>query len=262
MSDALVDTNVYLSRWPFRRLPLDEPEALVAKLKEHQVSQAWAGSFDGLLHKDIASVNERLASECTRHGKGLLVPFGSINPALPDWEEDIRRCHEDFKMPGIRLHPNYHGYKLDEPVFEKLLRLATERRLIVQIAISMEDRRTQSALMPVQPVNVTPLAKIIERIPGARVQLLNALLFVKGTPLLSTLAAGNVLVEIATLEGVGGIENLLQSVPFEKVAFGSYAPFFNFESAMLKLRESKLGSKQATAITSENAKTLLQSGGA
>lgn len=259
MSDALIDTNVYLSRWPFRRLPLDEPQTLVKKLRQRDVSQAWTGSFDGLLHKDIASVNARLAEECHEYGKNVLIPFGSINPMLPDWEEDLRRCHEQFKMRGIRLHPNYHGYKLDEPVFEKLLRQATERSLIVQIAISMEDRRTQSAIMPVLPVDVNPLAKIISNVPRARVQLLNALQLVQGAPLLSTLAAGNVIVEVATLEGAGGIANLLKSVALEKLAFGSYSPFFNFESALLKLKESELTDAQYQAVTSGNAKRFLGS---
>ncbi|MBA4148316.1 MAG: amidohydrolase family protein [Verrucomicrobia bacterium] len=257
MSAALVDTNVYLSRWPFRRLPLDEPQALVDKLRQHNVTQAWTGSFDGLLHKDIASVNARLAEDCEKFGKNLLLPFGSINPTLPDWEEDLRRCHEQFKMRGVRLHPNYHGYKLDEPMFEKLLRAATERSLIVQIAVSMEDRRTQSAIMPVLPVDVNPLAKIVEKVPNVRAQLLNALQLVRGAPLLSTLAAGHVLVEIATLEGAGGIQNLLTSVSVEKIAFGSYAPFFNFESALLKMKESELSEAQRNAISTANAKRLL-----
>src|ERR1035441_1263931 len=43
----LIDTNVSLSRWPCRRLPLDETPALVARLRSHGVKQAWAGSLDG-----------------------------------------------------------------------------------------------------------------------------------------------------------------------------------------------------------------------
>src|SRR5262249_22608739 len=91
-STGLIDVNVKLSRWPLRRWRLDDTGAPVSKLQRHGATEAGAGTFDGLLHKDIAAVNARLADECRRHGRGLLVPFGSINPKLPDWEEDLRRC--------------------------------------------------------------------------------------------------------------------------------------------------------------------------
>jgi predicted TIM-barrel fold metal-dependent hydrolase len=253
----LVDTNVTLSRWPGRRLPLDEAPALVAKLRGQGVTQAWAGSFDGLLHKDIASVNARLAEECRKHGRGLLVPFGSVNPVLPGWQEDLRRCHKVYKMPGIRLHPNYHGYKLDEPVFAELLDLATEIGLVVQLAVMMEDERTQHRLMRVPHVDVAPLAALLASRPSQRVVLLNWSRAVNATLLAKLAAAGQLYFDIATLAGAGGVARLLKQVPPERVVFGSYAPFFYFESALLKLKESALSEAELRAIRTGNVRRLL-----
>ena len=256
-SGTLIDTNVSLSRWPGRRLPLDETPALVARLRSQGVKQAWAGSFDALLHKDIASVNARLAEDCRKHGRGLLVPFGSVNPVLPAWEDDLRRCHEEHKMPGIRLHPNYQGYKLGDPAFAKLLDLASERGLIVQLAVAMEDERTQHPLMRAPHVDVAPLLSLLAGRSNSRIVLLNWSRGVSSALAAKLSAAGQVHFDIATLEGVGGVANLLKQVPAERVVFGSHAPFFYLESALLKLRESALSDAQAKAIREGNARGLL-----
>jgi uncharacterized protein len=251
---ALIDTNITLGRWPFRRCPLDETPALVAKLREHGITQAWAGTFDGLLHKDLGSANTRLAAEYRAH-TGLLVPFGSVNPKLPDWEEELRRCAEVHRMPGIRLHPNYHGYKLDDPAFARLLELSAARKLVVQLAVIMEDERTLHPLVQVPPVDTAPLADLLKRTPGLRLQLLNAFRTLRGEPLLRLTAAG-AHVEIATLEGVAGVANLVKQLPIERLCFGSHAPLFYFESAALKLKESVLTAAQEQAIRSGNALRL------
>ena len=138
----IIDTNVSLFRWPLRRLPLDDPDALVQKLRVPGIAQAWAGSFEGILHRDIAGVNQRLADAC--RSRAELIPVGSINPELPDWEDDLRRCTDEHHMPGIRLHPNYHGYPLDDPRFHRLVELAPAAGRFIQIAAAMEDARTAS----------------------------------------------------------------------------------------------------------------------
>ncbi len=252
----MIDVNVNLSRWPFRRLPHDETPKLVDKLKACGITQAWVGSFDGLLHRDVAAVNARLVDECRTHGPDLLVPFGSVNPKLPDWQEDLRRAGEDYHMPGIRLHPNYHGYTLDDPVFAELLTLAETRGLIVELAVRMEDPRTHHPLMKVPDVDVRPLAELVTERPKLRLVVLNGPPTLRGTTLTQLVQAGNVYFEMAMLEGVAGVASLLRSIPLERILFGSHFPFFYLESALLKLRESELTSAQAEAITRRNAERL------
>lgn len=252
---GLIDTNVSLGRWPFRRLPLDETPALVAKLHEHGVTQAWAGSFDALFHKDLSAVNARLADECAARGGGILIPFGAVNPAQPGWEEDLRRCAEVHSMRGIRLHPNDHGYKLDDPAFSRVLEAAAARGLVVQIAVIMEEERTIHPLVAVPPVDTAPLAALLGKIPEARVQLLNAFRTLRGRPV-AELATAGAHFEIATLEGVEGVAKLLVEIPPGRLHFGSHAPFFYFESAKLKLEESALDPGKIAALATASSGLL------
>jgi len=254
----IVDVNVNLSRWPFRRLPCDELPGLVEKLRATGVTEAWAGSFDGVFHKDLGGANARLADDCRKVPKGLLRPFGSINPMMPDWREELRRCHEDYHMPGIRLHPSYHNYPLDDPALAELLTLAERRGLIAQLAVRMEDPRMQHPLMQVPDVDPGPLPKLLAARPKLRLVLLGALQTVRGDAITQLVRAGEVYLEISMLEGVAGIANLLGRVPVERILFGSHFPLFILESAALKLQESELSPSQAAAITHRNAQRLLR----
>jgi predicted TIM-barrel fold metal-dependent hydrolase len=253
----ITEVNVSLSRWPFRRLTGDEPAALAAGLRKRNVSQAWAGTFDGIFHKDLSAANARLAKDCRTHGAGFLLPFGSINPKLPDWQEDLRRCHEEHKMPGIRLHPNYHGYKLDDPAFRELLRLASGRKLIVQLALTMEDERTQHPLMRVPPVDIAPLSGVIKSSPELRLVVLNCYPAFRIEALKELSSSGEIYFDFAMVERIGAVSRLAAQVSFPRVLFGSNSPLYYFESALLKVRESGLTQAQSNAVFAENASRLM-----
>jgi hypothetical protein len=257
-SSGLIDTNVHLSHWSTRHSWATTPDTLAAKLRRHDVTSAWVGSYDGVLHSDLAGANARLATACATHGE-LLRPFGTVNPTFPDWEDDVRRCHEVHRMPGVRLFPSYHGYQLDDPRFARLLDLATQRRLLVQIVVTVEDDRSQNPALTAAPVQAAPLADVLERIQGARVMLLNSTsrLLGSGIPLVQRLTKAGVRFEIATLEGVAGIEGLLQKVPDIRLCFGSHTPYFYFEAALLKLEESALTPPQLAAVRHVHATSAL-----
>jgi predicted TIM-barrel fold metal-dependent hydrolase len=253
----MIDANVSIGQWPFRRLPHDEPAKLADMLLKQGVVEAWTGSFDALLHEDVSAVNARLAETCRAGHPGLLIPFGTVNPKLPDWPEDLRRCADVHQMPGIRLHPNYHGYSLDDPECVKLLDLASQRGLLVQIAVKMEDERTQSPLLRLPNVNLAPLPGLIGRFPSLRIVLLNALNALRGAPLKSLTETNRVAVEIAMLEGSCGVEHLIDQIGVGPILFGSLSPLFVFEAALLKLKESPITPEQHQAITQGNARKLL-----
>jgi predicted TIM-barrel fold metal-dependent hydrolase len=54
------------------------------------------------------------------------------------------------------------------------------------------------------------------------------------------------------------VARLLKQAPPERIVFGSYAPFFYFDSALLKLKESALSEGEPAAIRSGNARGLLR----
>jgi predicted TIM-barrel fold metal-dependent hydrolase len=255
---ASIDANVSLFHWPFRRLPLDEPSTLLKKMTEFGIDVAWAGSFEALLHRDMAGVNARLAEECGR-SKGRLVPFGTVNISLPDWEDDLRRCHEVHRMPGIRIFPSYHGYKLGDAAVARLLRGAADRGLAVQVAVTMEDARTQHPLVSVPDVDVRPLADLIDQNGKPRVMLLNAGRAVPATAL-KALAARGVCFDTSRVEGVGGVGAFLRSLPAGRAIFGTHAPFLNYEAGLIKIYESELSVEEATRLLGGNAREFVRAG--
>jgi len=248
----IIDTNVSLFRWPFRSLPLDRRDALLDRLRSLGITQAWVGSYEGLLHRDIAAVNTRLADAC--QASELLVPVGEINPALPDWEADLRSCVDQYGMPAIRLHPNYHQYSLADRRFEQLLHRAAAANVLVQIAVTMEDPRTQHPLVQVDDVDLVPLGDVISRCEGARVQLLNARL--SSSQLNKVADIDGLCADTARVEGTDGVASLVDALGPGRVLHGSGAPFLIPEAALIRVCESGLDTATTSQILGSNATTL------
>ena len=246
----MIDVNVSLFRWPFRRLPADDGRRFVETLRRKGVTEAWAGSFEALLDEDTTAVNDRLARACRELDAALLVPFGTVNPAAPGWRDDLLRCHERHGMPGVRLHPGYHGYRLNDGAFVELLGRAVEKGMAVQIALGMEDERTQNPLMRVPRVD----ASVLKPVPQSTVMLLNAPLLGNTKELAHT---GQVFFDIAMIEGTGAVERLVEAAGADRVLFGSNFPLFYFEAAEGKLRESGFRPEVESAIKTDNARGLV-----
>ncbi len=251
-NSKLIDTNISLFQWPFRRLPLDDAERLVSKMRSLGITQGWAGSFEGVLHRDITSVNQRLVEVCKQHKE--LVPIGSINLELPDWQSDLRRCFQAHNMPGVRLHPNYHGYKLSDSRFADLLEQCASAGRFVQIAVAMEDTRTHHPLVQVADVDLASLPKLMRQFANTNVQLLNHR--GRGSAFVELTTMPNVYFDCARVDGTDGIAKLVRTGANERVLFGTHAPFLIPEAALIRTYESNLTEVELRSLMWAAAETI------
>ena len=266
-SPDIVDTNIHLFEWPFRKLKYATTAKLVDKLRKHRISQAWAGNYEALFSKDINGVNARLAEECRVRGEGILLPFGTVNLAWPDWEEDLRRCHEVHRMHGIRIYPIYQTFNLDHSDFMRFVQLATDRKMIIQIVGDMEDSRHHHPIVSVREMSMAPVVDVVKKIPSARIQLVYWNHRVPRDLMSKLVNETNVTFDTSRIEGSGEVGRLIEgkswsgnpeAIPAERILFGSHAPYFPVEANLIKLFEAPLTLEQMAGIMNGNARRILQ----
>jgi uncharacterized protein len=256
-AESITDTHVYLGHWPHQQLSSEDPAKLVADLRQSGVSHAWLSSFDGLFHKDVAGVNQRLAETCGRIGEGMLIPFGTINPTLPDWENDVHRCHDAFHMPGIRLYPSYHGYTLDDPRFARLLELAAARGLIVQLVVWMDAERHLLLNPHVAQVDVKPLAEKIAAFPKLKLLVANGDCATDAEGLRSLLPLEQIHFDFARAERPKDVRLLIEKASPDRVVFGSGMPLHNLDPLIDKMQKAQLTDGNWQAVAMKNASRLV-----
>lgn len=102
----MIDVNVFLGAYPWRRLPGTSPEAVLAAMDRVGIKSAWVSHLPGLFWKDPAEGNSWLYEVAARTPRFRPVP--AVHPGLPRWEEDLRDA-EARGASAVRADPGYFG---------------------------------------------------------------------------------------------------------------------------------------------------------
>ena len=164
----IFDANAWLGVWPFRALRDNTPEALVARLDRAGIACAAVSQIEAIFHRNAQPANERLAESIAPFAERLC-PVATLNPTYPGWEDDLRACHEELGMKGVRLFPQYHGYEVDGDLARRAVEACTERGLSVAIPHRMEDTREHHRIDPGKAVDLDRIAALVARVPEARI---------------------------------------------------------------------------------------------
>jgi len=259
----LIDVNAYLGHFAFRQLRHNTATGLLELMDSKGIDKAVVSSASAITYRNTQAGNEEVHAEVAPH-RGRLIPFGVINPSYAGWQDDVRICHEDFGMSGLRLYPTWHNYSLSDRCCLDLVGAATERGMVLSIPIRAEDARQRSWLADVPDVPLDEIATLVTACPQAQFVLVNGIGFIR-----SPLGQGdsglppNYYIEISRLSAVlaGEIGQLIASLGAERVVFGTGMPFKYPDPALVKLEVLDATEEQKERIRWQNAAGLLGEAG-
>lgn len=251
----IIDVNAYLGHFAFRSLRHNTSVSLLELMDAKRIDKAVVSSAGAITYRNAQAGNEEVFTEVKAH-RDRLVPFAVINPFYAGWRDDLKICHEDFGMSGLRLYPKWHNYQLSDRCCLDLVNAATERRMIITIPVRAEDNRQRSWLANIPDVPLEELAALVNACPQARFIFLNGVGYAQSA--LGRKDSGlpaNYLLEISRLSALLGNEigQLLAALGPERLVLGTGMPFSYPDPALLKLDVLDAGEPDKEKIRGQNA---------
>jgi predicted TIM-barrel fold metal-dependent hydrolase len=251
----MIDVQAYLGHFAFRQLRHNTAAGLVRLMDRFGIERAVVSSAASITYRNAHSGNEEVAAEIEAH-RSRLIPFAVLNPAYAGWEDDLKLCHEQFGMKGVRLYPRWHAYTLADPRCRALVDAAAERRMTISIPIRVEDRRQQSWLVDIPDVGLDEIAALVRACPKARF-IVHSASGVAGSVLgrRNAGAPDNFAVDIARLGVEFGNElaQLISLLGEDRLLFGTGMPFHYTGPALAKLELLQVSDAVKEKIRSGNA---------
>lgn len=134
----IIDVNVFLGSYPFRRVPGTSSAAVLAAMDRIGVGEAWVSHLPSLFWKDPSEGNAWLYEETARQPRFRPVP--AVQPELAHWEEVVADA-ASRQAPAIRCDPQYAALDPLGGPLKKLVAVAAELGLPVMMAVRLEDLR-------------------------------------------------------------------------------------------------------------------------
>jgi len=201
-----------------------------------------------------------VAQEVKGH-RDRLIPSAVINPFYAGWQDDLKICHEEFGMTGLRLYPKWHNYGLSGAPCRELVTAATERSMVLSIPIRVEDNRERSWLLNIPDIPLDEIVELVKAHPKARFLLLNGLGYT-GCPLgrKSNGLPSNYAIEISRLSALlaNEIGQLITNLGVDRLMFGTGMPFNYPDPAFVKLEALDASESDKEKIRGQNAAAWLR----
>ncbi|TVM36428.1 amidohydrolase family protein [Oceanidesulfovibrio marinus] len=175
------------------------------------------------------------ALELLKKDTGRIEPFGTVHPEFEKWESELDRL-ERAGIRGLKIHPDFQGFRLDDPQLFTILEAAADRFVFM---IHVGDR-----LPPAEnPSCPYKLLAIHEALPQAKIIAAHLGGYLHWQWVLETILGRNVYIDTSSsLSYIDQptLEAIFERHPREYILFGSDWPLQEPKTEIGLLR-SRLG---------------------
>ena len=189
-----------------------------------------------------------------------IIPFGSVYPLADDAVDELERM-AGLGLRGVKLHPEYQSFDVDDPKVKPLYRKIGQLKLIVVFHAGQD-----MAYMP--PCRCAPdmLQRAMEHLDGAQVVAAHWGGFFMGDRALTDLKpAPNLYLDTSYSHGrvlIPVVKALIETHGTDHILFGSDTPWSSMEDEVRLIESLGLTAEERDAILFQNAHSLLSSVGA
>lgn len=267
----MFDVNCGCGVWPFRPTPPADAASLEAMLRAEGITRACAYPLEACLWPDPQEANELRLAQLAQ--SSFWVPSAVLNPMLPACMKGYKRCREEWRVPLVRLFPNYHFYDLDDPAVDALAEQAAADGVVIGIHGRVEGYAIRTPIGRAKPFPTEQVGALAERHPGLRVvafgvgKMWEQPYFVSREALERVEAQAefddppslpeNLWIELSFFESECSFATAVKLFSARRVLFGTNAPMFYPRSNVLKIKNSDAPQSAKRAALFENAARLL-----
>lgn len=200
----------------------------------------------------VRSINT-LAAEINRRNEGI-VSFGTLHPLQTDWREEIARLVADG-IPGIKFHPDYQGFFVDEFRLLPMYRALADAGLIVLFHAGIDI-----GVPP--PVHCPPdrLARLLDAVPDLTVIAAHMGGYGQWDAVEQHLLGRSVYLDTAYSLSDLGAERMVAMIHrhgADRVLFGTDSPWTDQAAEIAGISALPLTEEERTAVLGKNARQLL-----
>jgi uncharacterized protein len=197
---------------------------------------------------------ETILRWCEQIASPRIVPFASVHPKTPEIGRWVRRFR-DAGLRGVKLHPMYQEFAVDEPRMDPLYAAVAEAGLLLEphsgydIAFPGDTR-----------ADAERLARVIQRHPSLKMICTHLGGWKQWDAVSRTLAGKNVWLETSmslSLLGTQASADLVRMHGAGNVLFGTDWPWTDQTDQINLIRSMDLPKEQTEAILGGNAAKLL-----